>query len=72
MPQIQVSIVPSFGRVVVHDFTRGSRIIQAPRLRRETENDAMAHALWLENHGRAEEADEYLEAYLQRSSQTKH
>lgn len=56
----------SDNRVVVHSFVDGDRIVRP--MFRETETDALAHALWLERHGRPELADEYLEDYLRRNS----
>ncbi len=64
MPQVQVLCVGA--RVAVHSFTDGTRVSR-PKFR-ETETDALAHALWLENHGASERAEEYLEEYLRRNS----
>ena len=63
MPQVQILM---HARVKVHSFTDGTRVAR-PRFR-ETEIDALAHALWLECHGHHERAEEYLEDYLQRNS----
>lgn len=63
MPQVGILIG---ARVVVHSFVDGARIAQ-PRLR-ETEDDALAHALWLRNQGKHEQAEEYLDSYIQRNS----
>ncbi|MDO8565041.1 MAG: hypothetical protein Q7R67_00210 [bacterium] len=51
-------------RTVVSNFVDGTRIVE--QRFRETEADALAHALWLESHGKREEAVEYLDDYLQR------
>lgn len=48
-------------RVVVGSFAEGSRIVRATPPRRESEDDILAHALYLSRHGRQEEAEEYLE-----------
>jgi hypothetical protein len=56
------------GRVIVNDFVDGGRIIQPRRTRRMTDEDAMAQALWLSNHGRLEEAEELLDRYVQSDS----
>jgi len=64
MPQMQMSL--SAGRVLLHSFVEGVRVAR-PKLR-ETEADALAHALWLEKHGASERAEEYLEEYLRRNS----
>ena len=52
--------------VIVQCFTDGARVAR-PKLR-ETEADVLAHALWLEKHGASEQAEWYLEEYLQRNS----
>ncbi len=52
------------GRTLVNDFVGGGCI--APRrTRRMTDDDALAHALWLVRHGQSEEAEEFLEEYVQ-------
>lgn len=56
----------SDNRVVVHSFVDGNRIVR--RSFRETETDALARALWLERHGRPEQADEYLDDFIRRNS----
>ncbi len=56
------------GRVIVNDFVDGGRITQPRRARRMTDDDAMARALWLQNHGRLEEAEELLDRYVQSDS----
>ncbi len=65
MPQTHVSIISGSARVVVHDFARGSKIIPVPHSRRrENVDTVLARAAWLENRGRREEANRYLEPYL--------
>ena len=66
MPQLQIALVGAVA--IVQCFTDGARVAR-PKFR-ETEADALAHALWLENHGAPEQADKYLEEYLQRKSVT--
>ncbi len=61
-----MNIAVRHARVIVHSFVDGTRVA-APKFR-ETETDALAYALWLSSHGRAEQADKYLEEYLQRNS----
>lgn len=65
MPQVDVL---RDNRAVVHSFVDGDRIVR-PTFR-ETETDALAHALWLVRHRSAEEAEEYLDNYLQGRSGT--
>lgn len=68
MPQVQILLG---ARVIVHSFVDGSRVGWLRS--RDTETDALAHALWLERRGLKEQADEYLEDYLQRmSGSTRH
>ena len=64
MPQIQIIRVGA--RVAVHSFVDGTRVAW-PKFR-ETETDALAHALWLENRGASEQAEKYLDDYVQRNS----
>jgi hypothetical protein len=52
--------------VLIHSFVDGTRVARPKP--RETEADALAYALWLEGHGKREEAEQYLEEYLQRTS----
>ncbi len=66
MPHTSVLAIAGSTKVIAQDFTRGDRVIHAPRLRRETEDDAWAHTLWLDNHKRSEEANEFLEEYCRR------
>lgn len=66
MPQTQVSVVPGHNLVIVHSFCDGDRMVRKPRLRPETEVDALSHALWLERRGKPEQADQYLEDFLRR------
>lgn len=61
-----MNITVRHARVIVHSFVDGARVAR-PKFR-ETEADALAYALWLENHGHREQADKYLEEYLQRNS----
>lgn len=49
-------------RVFVSDFVEGTRVRDL--VFRETETDALAHAMFLERRGMGEQADEYLESYL--------
>lgn len=61
------------GRILINDFIGGGRIVRPRRPRRMTEEDVLAYALWLTNRGRGEEADEFLEDYLQgRSGMIRH
>ncbi|HEY4508682.1 MAG TPA: hypothetical protein VJC13_00140 [Candidatus Paceibacterota bacterium] len=62
MSQVQILIGAG---IAVHSFVDGARVSR-PKLR-ETEVDALAHALWLENHGQQKRALKYLEEYLQRN-----
>lgn len=63
MPQVKILIG---ARIKVCSFTDGVRV-SGPKFR-ETEADVLAYALWLERHGAPEQAEEYLEEYLQRNS----
>lgn len=64
MPQVSVSFVPRYNLAIVRDFARGDKIVWA-RPHRITQDDALARALYLLNHGRSEEeVDEYLEGCL--------
>ncbi|KKT34754.1 MAG: hypothetical protein UW22_C0066G0009 [Candidatus Gottesmanbacteria bacterium GW2011_GWB1_44_11c] len=63
MPQVDVL---RDNRAVIHSFVDGDRIVR-PTFR-ETETDALAHALWLVRHRSAEEAERYLDEYIQRNS----
>lgn len=48
--------------VGTHSFTDGFRVsVKIPHIR--TEKDALAWALWLDNHGMPDEADSFLEHY---------
>lgn len=49
-------------RVIVSDFVEGTRVRNV--VFRETETDALAHAMFLERRGMGEQASEYLENYL--------
>lgn len=62
-------VFSSFG-VVLHSFVDGAKVAR-PKFR-ETEADALAHALWLEKHGASEQAEKYLEEYLRRNSGRTH
>ncbi len=58
----QIAIIAGSTRVVSSDFARGTHIARViPSLRRPTEQDILARALWLERHGRESEAVEYLD-----------
>ena len=48
----------------VHSWTEGYRPLATPRKRRPSENDILATALWLEKHGRGEEALAYIERFV--------
>jgi hypothetical protein len=52
------------GRTLLNDFVGGGRIVQRPR-RLMTDEYAFKRALWLENHGRREEAAQFLDEYFQ-------
>lgn len=49
------------GRLVIVSWTEGCKECPIPKLR--TEADWMRHLLYLENHGRADEADLLLQRY---------
>lgn len=49
------------GRLVIVSWTEGSKRCPAPKL--VTDDDWMRHLLYLENHGRADEADLLLQRY---------
>ncbi len=68
----QAMLISGSTRVLVPGgmVARG-RIVEI-RHRRETEADVLARALWLENHGRKAEADEYLDGYIRRTSPVRH
>jgi len=55
-------------RVYVSSFVDGTRVVRHKF--RETEADVFARALWLQNHGRLAQAEEYLDRYVQRNSVT--
>lgn len=61
----QVAILVG-NRVIVSGFVDGTRVVELKH--RETDADALAHALWLSKHRNAELADEYLDWYIQRKS----
>ena len=63
MPQVQIL---SGARAKVHSFVDGTRVAR-PKFR-ETETDALAHALWLENHGASLQAEKYLDDFVRRTS----
>ena len=63
MPQVKILVG---ARVSVYSFVDGTRISR-PKFR-ETEMDALAYALWLENHGASKQAEKYLGDYVQRNS----
>lgn len=53
------------GRVCgVHSWTEGFRALSPPRKRRPSEDDILASALWLEKHGRGDEALAYIERFV--------
>ena len=66
MPQDRVLSVVGSPFVIIRSFVDGDRMVPAPRLQRETEVDAFTRALWLEKHGKPEEADNYLTQFLLR------
>jgi hypothetical protein len=49
--------------VVRNTFADGTMVCTLTAPRRTSENDILAHALWLERHGRAEEASEFLDKW---------
>lgn len=49
------------GRLVIASWTEGFKRCPIPKLR--TEEDLIRHLLYLENHGRADEADLLLQRY---------
>lgn len=49
------------GRLVIYSWTEGFKVCPTPKLK--TEEDWMRHLLYLENHGRADEADLLLQRY---------
>ncbi len=61
----QQMMVLSDGRVLIPSFVDGGRIKRMP-VRRQSEQDIMARALWLERHGRPEEAWNFLDQALER------
>lgn len=61
-----MSVLLVGARVFVSNFVDGTRVVGLKR--RETEADVLAHALWLESHRGHEQADQYLDEYLRRSS----
>lgn len=68
MPQHSIVVVHAASDTVTigtHSFTDGFRVSQkTPTIR--TVDDALAWALWLENHKGADEADAFLECYCAR------
>jgi len=67
MSQVQVLTVSTYPRLIFRSFVEGDRVVPLrPPVRKETEDDVLAHALWLCNHGRMEEAEQYLEDYCRR------
>lgn len=50
--------------VIVYDFCEGGR--EAFISKRETDDDVQAWLMWLERHGRPEEAETLLESYCSR------
>jgi hypothetical protein len=68
MPQVHVSVVSGRNLAIVHgDFVSRGRLVYSPSPRRETEEDAFARALWLEKHGREDDAIEHLDRYIRRT-----
>ena len=61
MPQ-QIIFTTPYG-VYVHDFVRGSRLVTC-ECKVRNEDEALAHALWLERRGRDEEAERFLDDWL--------
>jgi len=61
-----MSVVLVGTRVFVSSFVDGTRVVELKH--RETEADVLARALWLASHKGNEQADEYLDEYLQRNS----
>lgn len=59
-------VATAAGRVCgVHSWTEGFKPLKCPR-KVATEDDILAVALWLEKHGKPEEALAYLELHLDR------
>jgi hypothetical protein len=54
-------------RVIVSDFVHGTRVVGIPR-RPETDDEILAQALYMSNHGHPDEAWEYLERKLQNTT----
>ena len=50
-----------YGRLVIYSWTEGFKVCPTPKLR--TEADLMQYLLYLENQGRADEADLLLQRY---------
>lgn len=62
----QTAFVLPSGRVVFPSFVDGNRRVKTPPTRRMSEEDIMAHALWLERHGRPQEAEDFLDQAVSR------
>jgi hypothetical protein len=50
----------------VYSFTTGVRTLQVPDWRIRNDTDALAHALYLERRGKQDEAERFLEVYLEK------
>ena len=50
----------------VHSWTEGFTALKCPTRKVRTEDDVLAVALWLEKHGRQDEALAYLEHFIER------
>jgi hypothetical protein len=57
----QKMMVRPDGRVLIPSFVDGGKIKTIPPRPMTTERDIWAHAQWLNNHGRSEEAEAFLD-----------
>lgn len=51
-------------RYYTHSFIHGLKPISPSCRKHVTEDDILAHALWLERNGKGEDAEEVLDAYV--------
>ena len=61
---MRLMILPT-GRIAAVSFVEGTRIYE-PRPR-QTDDDILARALWLSNHGALDKAEDFLEMALRNS-----
>ncbi|MDB5224867.1 MAG: hypothetical protein JWO43_489 [Candidatus Adlerbacteria bacterium] len=56
---------PEGNPLYIHDWADGPKLLRAPR-RVKTDDEVQCEALWLERHGKKEEAEDILERHCSR------